>query len=383
MNMKYPLTPLMIAFLALGLWTVSCSPAPQAPAAPTLAPQAPAAPTPAPQALAPTTAKAAEAPKPTAAPVQTSVVQPTSAPVKKTDFPQKGKTLTIIVPMTAGGSADIMVRLLAPFLEADLGVSVQVLNKGGGGTQVGTTEVALAKPDGYTMGLLSMFPAITSYMDPDRKAAYNRQSFQTVATYGFESMGIFAKSDSPYKDLRDLCAAAKANPEKVKVGAINLLSGGHLSVLTLEDAAGVKFAIPLFDGGGDANTAILGGHVDAALLGAVGAIPHVRSGAMRGLGVPHEESEFLPGVKSFADQGYRNLRAPYFGFVVPAGTPREIVDILSASVKKAVATDELKQKLFNATFTPRYMTPEEYSALWTELEGFVKPLLEKAKQQAK
>lgn len=150
--MRRLLLALLVALAAASLVVAGCSqPSP--------------APTPTKSAAAP--AKAAE---PTKAPAeQPRAAQPTAAPAAKSDWPQKGKNITIIVPWAAGSPNDVFARMLAPYIEKELGTSVTVEAKPGAGSQIGMTELSKAKPDGYTLGVNSLKTTIATYLDPERK----------------------------------------------------------------------------------------------------------------------------------------------------------------------------------------------------------------------
>ncbi|MBI3943349.1 MAG: hypothetical protein HY326_10085, partial [Chloroflexi bacterium] len=171
----------------------------QAPAAPTKAPaaptQAPAAPT---KAVEPT--KAAAAPTSVAAATKPPA-PPTAVPTPAVDFPAKGKAITGILTFAAGGGTDIVGRAMVPGLEKALVVPVQIVNKPGAGSATGMSEVALAKPDGYTVGLTAIPTFSTTYLDPLSKPVYKRGDFELVARFAVDPLGIAVKSDSPYKTL--------------------------------------------------------------------------------------------------------------------------------------------------------------------------------------
>ena len=130
--------------------------------------------------------------------------------VQAAAFPEKGRTLTHIVAYPPGGGTDVTARLLAPMLEKELGIQVQVLNKGGAGGQIGFTELVRSKPDGYTIGNLILPTVITTYLDPTRKAVFSRKSFQLLALQDNDPGIIAVKATGPFKTLKDLIDAAKA-----------------------------------------------------------------------------------------------------------------------------------------------------------------------------
>lgn len=357
---------LAAASLAMG-GCAQPAPAPaQAPAAPPKAAEPAKAPAAAPAAAAP-----APAPKPAPAP----------APAKKVEFPEKGKSITLIAPWTAGSISDINARTLAPVLEKELGVPVQIVNKPGAGSQIGVTELVKSKPDGYTIGLTNIPPTIGIYLEPERKAVFGRKDLQPLAMLAVDPVGIGVKTDSPYKSVKDLVDAAKANPGKVKVASPALLGTGHFGILWFEKLAGVKFATVHFEGTAPTMNALLGGHVDAAFPTAGAFVPHVKSGAVRVLAImDKQESKFFPGVPTAESQGYKLDMIVGQALSAPAGTPKEIVDILSNAIKKAMATDEYTKKMTDAGLEPRYMDPAQFSAFWDKMEGEIKALMALVKQ---
>ncbi len=188
--------------------------------------------------------------------------------------------------------------------------------------------------------------------------------------------------DSPFKTVKDLVDAAKANPEKIKAATVGILTNTHVDLMMFQKAAGVKFAIVHFSGAATAMTALTGGHVDVAFLtlGNYGA--QIKSGQLRALGImDKEESKFAPGVKTFEAQGYKLYSGNMFGISGPADIPKEIVDILTTSVKKAMDTDELKKKMDEMAQDLRYMSASEYAVYWDNLETQIKPLMPELTQK--
>jgi tripartite-type tricarboxylate transporter receptor subunit TctC len=333
------------------------------------------APTPTNAPAAPT--KVVEPAKPAEAAKAPTAVPATAAP--KVDFPQKGKTIQWIVSMAAGGGTDLTARVLAQVLEKELGTSVQVVNKPGAGGQTGWTELAKAKPDGYTLGSTNFPGVITTALDPARQAAYNRSAFQLIGTQYDVPKAIVVRADSPYKTIKDLVDAAKAKPGELKAAAGGVLGDTHLSLLLLEQVAGIDLALVHFDGGAPGLAALLGGHVDASSNVPAEITPHLKSGALRALGVfTKEESKFLPGVKTLESQGYPAFMSVLGGIVAPAGLPKDVADRLSAAAKKAVESPEHKNKLEEMGFSALYMDPEQFSKVWADSEVQYKPLMELA-----
>ena len=299
---------------------------------------------------------------------------------KKVDYPTQGRAITIIVPFSPGGANDIAARVQAPTLEKELGVSVVVVNKPGASTQVGMTQLVQAKPDGHTLGLLTLPGAMLAYLDPSRKAIYSRKDFRVVALQSWDPNAIAVKKDSPYKSLKDLVEAAKANPEKIKVGTSGLLSTDHMVLLLLQKIAEVKFAIAHFDGGSQSITALLGGHLDAVVTTSSTFLPQVKMGNVKMLGITDkEENKFFPGVKTFGARGYKIQYGASRGIVVRSDTPAEVLRVLGAAVKAATDDANVRKMMNEMALTLRYMDEKQAGAFWDELEAQTKPLLELAR----
>ncbi len=300
----------------------------------------------------------------------------------KMDFPAKNKSITIIVGAAAGGSSDVGARLLAGPMEKELGVRIVIENKTGAGWQVGLTALARSRPDGYTIGVTVLPQTITIYLDPDRKALFNQKSFQPLAMQVVDPGVIAVKTDSPIKSLKDLLDAAKANPGKVKASATGILGDDHLAILQLERLTGIKLATVQFEGSAPSMTALLGGHTDVYFGNIGDTMTQFKMGSVRVLGImDKEESKFLPGIKTMETLGVKLYSSSSRGLSAPAGTPKEIVDIFTAAIQKAMANDEHKRRMDDQGLTLRFMDPAQMKAYWDEMEAQAKPLVELVKQK--
>lgn len=352
----------MVALVTMaGLMTTGCSQA--APPAPTQAPAAP---------------KAAE-PTKAAAPAATTQA---AAPAKKVDFPTKGKAITLIMPFSAGGGADTRVRMVAPLMEKVLGTPVEVSAKPGAGSQIGLQELATAKPDGYTLGMTNNPTTLGVYLTPDRQATFNRKSFEPVAMFGYNAEVIVVKADSPYKTLKDLLDAVKAKPRIITASSNGFMSNDHVAVLQLGQMIGADFAVVNFDGASEAMVSLLGGKIDCVFGGIGTTLPQVKSGEARILAILDKQgSKVLPDVPTMESLGYKLYMGSDYALSAPAGTPKEIVEILSAAVKTATEDADLKQKFEAASSEVRYMNPTDYGKYWDQMETDVKPIVELALKQ--
>lgn len=301
-------------------------------------------------------------------------------------FPEKGKAISVIMPWPPGGPNDIGARVLAPLLEKELGVPVQIVNKPGAGSQVGITQLAQAKPDGYTLGVTALPTTIQIYVNPERQSAFGRKSLLPIATHTLDPLGVAVRADSPFKTLKELIDYAKANPEKLRAGTGGLLTITHFGIIQFERATGARFSIVHFEGGPQQMTALLGGHVDVNFDFPTQFMGNVKSGGMRALGVmDRTEHPYLPGVKTIEAQGHPIYSATARVWSAPAGTPREIVELLGNAIRRVMDTDEHKKKIADLGMLPRFMNADQTAKYWDETEAQIRPIMldELAKQKMK
>ncbi len=316
--------------------------------------------------------------------VVSATQQPTEVATKQVNYPVKGKPITIIVPWAAGSVNDLFSRQFASWMEKELGTSVQVVDKAGASGQLGIAELALAKPDGYTLAMNVMPTTAITYLDPDRKSSFFRKDLEPVAVAAMEPPGLVVKGDSPYKTTDDLVKAAKAAPEKVKVGDNGVMTAVHLAALGLSKAADAKFAHVHFNGSGEQVAAMLGGHIDAGVVSAGGLMGQFSSGALRILGVfDKEESVLFPGAKPLPAQGYNVTMSSSRGFVAPGGTPKPVIELLSGVIGRATKDSEFRKKMEEMGVLVRFADAQEYARLWVEDEAKIGPMLEDAKAVSK
>ncbi len=349
---------------------------------------APAAPTQAPKAAAPTSAAAPSAPvaaQPTAAPAAAQpTAAPAAAPAKKVDFPQKGKTITIICLMNAGGSMDLADRVMADMLTKELGVPVQVVDKPGAGGQVGLTELVQSKPDGYTIANNALPATPVMYLDPDRKATFTHASFVNLGMENTEPVSIAVQSDSPWKTVQDFLAAVKAKPNGIKASVSGVLVTPHLGALEFMRVTGTKMSVVHFDSGPPALAAMLGGHTDVDFDFPGTLASTVKGGKAKILAIMDKAPyKILPDIPTLPSMGIDATMTVTRGYVAPKGTPPEVADVLISAIKKVDTSPEYAQKLASMNIEARYMDPASGDALWTQQEGQMKQLIEIGKAQMK
>jgi len=297
-------------------------------------------------------------------------------------YPDKSRSINFIVAYPPGGGTDTTARVMTPLLEKEMGLPVNIVNKGGAGGQLGFTEIARAKPDGYTIGYLILPTVITIYLDPDRKAVFSKKSFDLLAMQDNDPGVIAVKGDSPYKTMKELMDAAKAKPGSIRACTSGIMSDDHIAAMMTEQVAGVKLAIVHFDGGGPSRTAVLGGHVEIYYGNASEIRPQVKGGEMRILSVMDKKrSRFYPDVKTAEEQGYPIFSGVHRGVGMPVGAPQEVRDTLAKALKNVITGEEFTKKMENISYDTLYMDPQKYSAFWSDYETGAKKWVEMGRQK--
>lgn len=297
-------------------------------------------------------------------------------------YPDKSRSINFIVAYPPGGGTDTTARVMTPLLEKEMGLPVTIINKGGAGGQLGFTEIARAKPDGYTIGYLILPTVITIYLDPDRKAVFSKKSFDLLAMQDSDPGVIGVKGDSPYKTLKELMDAAKAKPGTIRACTSGIMSDDHIAAMMTEQVVGVKLAIVHFDGGGPSRTAVLGGHVEIYYGNASEIRSQVMGGEMRILAVMDKKrSRFYPEVKTAEEQGYPVFSGVHRGVGMPVGAPKEVREYLIKALKNVITGDEFTKKMEKILYDTLYMDPQKYSAFWSDYETGAKKWVEMGKQK--
>ena len=277
-------------------------------------------------------------------------------------FPSK--SLRIVVPFGAGGVGDLTARIVAAKLSESLGQSVVIENRPGAGGVVAAESVARAEPDGHTLFLMSNGTAVTANLF--KSLPFDTvKDFTPVSTLGFFDIAVVAGADAPYKTLGDVIAFAKANPDKLNLGSVNIGSTQNLAAELLKSTAGIDAQIVPFNGTPALMGALRGKQVDVAVEILGPTLPHIRSGALRALAVTGEKrSTILPDVPTAVESGVAGFVASSWNaLAVPSKTPRDAVMRLNKDIAAALASPDVRQKLQNLNIDPRASSPEQAAAL--------------------
>ena len=277
------------------------------------------------------------------------------------------KPIQIVVPAGAGGDTDLNCRIMAKFLEKELGQPLVVVNVNGAGGTLGSRKVKDSAPDGYTVLFYhpSMFlNKILGLVD------YSFQDFENAGVGVLDNTNIFVvNASSPYKNLKDVIAAAKKNPKKVKFATE---TGGftHLQILAFQKETGADFNVVDVGAAAQKIVALLGRQVDMIGISYGIIKDYVASGKFRVVGVMSEErNPLISDVATFKEQGV-NMAFPKFNFYLfPKGTPKAIVDKFSAALSKAAANPEAMVALNKVMVSPHYLAPAAAAKFMTEQES--------------
>lgn len=280
-----------------------------------------------------------------------------------------GKAITYLVPFPAGGTTDVLGRLIAQQLGTTLGTSVIIDNKGGAGGSVGSEIAARAAPDGYTMlgGTISSHAINVSLY---AKIGYDPiKSFSPVTLIGTNPVVLVVNQNSPYKTLKDVINAAKA---KASSGGLSSASAGtgtsqHLALELMAYKSGVKFTHIPYKGSGPAIQDVIGGQVDMMFDTTVVAGPHIQSGKLRAIAVTSAKRlASLPDVPTVAESGVPGLQdfevVSWQAIFVPANTPAPIIDKLHSEIRTILAKPDMQEKLKNFGMEPANMTTAQVAA---------------------
>ena len=270
------------------------------------------------------------------------------------------KPLRIVVPFAAGGGTDLIARTVGDAMSKDLGQPVIVDNKPGAGTVIGSDAVAKSAPDGYTLLIATFAHAVNPALMAKLPYATDK-AFAPVALIGRSPNILVVRADKPFKSVRDVIAAAQAAPGKLSYGSQGNGTSAHLAGALFENLARVELLHAPYRGAGPALVDLLGGQIDLmfATASAVGQL--LDSGKLRALAVTTaERSPALPNIPTLAESGVPGYAAEsWYGIYVPAGTPRETVARLNASIRRAVQAEPFRKRVGEEGLVASAGTPED------------------------
>jgi tripartite-type tricarboxylate transporter receptor subunit TctC len=287
--------------------------------------------------------------------------------------------ITLVIPLAPGDAGDVAGRTMAEEMSKLLKVPVVVQNKPGGGLTIGTDFVAKAKKDGYTIVLTGNTPLIAGRIINPETVPYD--SFKDLTPLGMATrtpVVLTVRSDAPYKRFPDLVEFSKKNPGKIRVGTAGVGTAGHFALSLINSLTGAGMTMVPFKGASPAATALLGGHVEAALVGLGTISGLMQSGQVRGLMVSSKSPPF-PDVPMLTELGYRqNVYGVWYGFFAPAGVSQEVIAALVPAIEKAVKEPRYVAKLGALGMVQDYVPPDKLAIEMREEYKAVEEIAKKA-----
>jgi tripartite-type tricarboxylate transporter receptor subunit TctC len=276
------------------------------------------------------------------------------------------RPIRVVVPFPAGGNVDTYIRQLARQMEISMGQPLVIDNRGGANGIVGCDIVAKAAPDGYTILATSIAFAVNPAMY--RKLPYDSEKEFTPITNYANGLGyiLAAHPSVPANNVRELIALAKKQP--LRYGSAGIGNGQHLAGVVFSQKAGIEMLHVPYKGGGPVLTAVLGGEVHLNFPGASVAVPHVKSGKLRGLGFTGDKRiSSLPDLPTIAESGLPgfNFDTGWHAMFAPPKTPAALINRFHAEVRKAFdSSAQLRENFSSTGYEPAAAPPAEFDKLF-------------------
>jgi tripartite-type tricarboxylate transporter receptor subunit TctC len=272
------------------------------------------------------------------------------------------RPVRLIVPFPAGGSTDLIARLMGQWLSEKLGQTFVIENKPGGGTNIAVQAVVNAPPDGYTL----LFSVVTQAINPSlyKSLPFNFQR-DTVPVAGLAELPLVlvANPELPAKTVAEFVAYAKANPGKVNVASFGVRTVSHLSIELIKNSAGIDVLHVPYTGGAPLMTDLISGRVQIGVDALPNVLPHVRSGKIRALAVlPAARTPVLPDVPSIGDTIKGLEVSTWSGVVAPKGTPAAVIERLNREINAGLEDSTMKSRFANVGAVALRWSPAEFGA---------------------
>ena len=276
-------------------------------------------------------------------------------------FPNK--PIRIVVPFPPGGTTDIVTRLVSEPLGRELGTTVVIENRGGGGGSIGAAEVARAAPDGYTLGVATVSTmAVNPACNP--KLPYDPlKSFVPISNIAITANVVAVHPKVPANDMNQFVDMLKKNPGKLSFATSGTCGIAHLLGETFKSITGTFFLHIPYRGSGPALNDVLAGQVEILFDNLPSSMPHIQSGKLRAIAVAWPERvQGLPNVPTYKELGMPLMNDPaWYGLIAPAGTPPAVVNRIREALVKATASPELRARFAQQGAAVVADTPEQFA----------------------
>ena len=284
-----------------------------------------------------------------------------AAPCLAQDYP--AKPIRMIVPFGAGGPADVAARLVGNSLQEKFGQAIVVENRTGAGGVIGTLEAAKSAPDGYTLLMMSNTQtANESLLSPQQRKYELMRDLVPIAPVNTSDLVIVVNPSVPAKTLQEFIALAKSQPGKLNYASSGQGTPYHMAGELFKSMAGIDVVHVPYRNSGEARSGVIGGQVQMMIDAVTTMAPNVSQGQVRALATTGEKrSSVLPEVPTAEEAGLPGYEATiWLGLMAPTGTPKPIIDKLSAAINLAIKRPEIVKLWADQGAAPMSMTPEEF-----------------------
>ena len=309
------------------------------------------------------------------------VVLAVALPCAAQQYPSK--PILMLMPLQAGSAVDVMIRIVAQKMSENMGQQIPIENQPGAAGSIGAERVKRSAPDGYTVGVLN--DSILTMIPNIRQVAYDPvKDFEPVGVVAAITWVMVVNNDLPVKTVPEFIALAKSRPGKIDYSSGGNGSPQHVAMEAFKEATGIDLVHIPYRGATAAAVEVMSNRVQVHFSAVSIVQPYIKEGRMRALGVPSgERSPLLPDVPTMAEAGVRGFEwRTWASFVLPAGTPKPIVERLNAEMVKAVNSPDVRDKLIAQGLEPIGSKPEVVTQ-WTQ-DGLKRmhDIVQRAKIQA-
>lgn len=272
-------------------------------------------------------------------------------------FPEK--PVSVICPWTAGGGTDVLLRALSKEAEKHLGQTINVVNQTGGAGAIGHNAIRTARPDGYTVGMITFE---LNSLPPQGLVPFTWKDFDPVMLINTDPAALTVRADAPFKTLKEFVEYAKAHPGEITIGNSAPGSIWHIAAGLMAEKAGIDVKHVPFDGAQPAVTALVGGHIKAVSVSVAEVRGQVQAGTLKILGImSNERDKIFPDVQTFKEQGLDVQFATWRGLALPKGVPAANKAKIADSYRKALESKEFQEFAAKSALNLHYMDAAEFT----------------------
>ena len=287
-------------------------------------------------------------------------------------YPQK--EITMICPWTAGGGTDSLLRALCRSAEKELGTTIAVSNITGSGGATGHAAIMKAKPDGYSLGMVTIE---LNSLPAEGLANFTYEDFEPLIRVNMDEAALTVRADAPYNTLAEFIAYAKAHPGEISIGTSARGSSWHMAAALMAQKTGIDVKYVPFEGAVPAVTALEAGHIQAVSVSAAEVRTQAESGRLKILGVMAEQrNPLFPNVRTFKEQGVDLVFGTWRGIALPKGVKPEVKKVLTDAFTKAMQDPEFVDFAQKNGLTLAYQNSSQFAEFLAENAALVDKTME-------